>query len=70
MTAPTAPLRASITPPALFTDDPAAQTFIRNDPLGLRVGTAGLLAASVFHRGLLTMGQVKAALADADVVVR
>ena len=34
--------------PALFTDDPDAQTFIRNDPLGLRVGTAGLLAASVF----------------------
>ena len=34
--------------PALFTANPDAQTFIANDPLGLRAGTAGLLAASVF----------------------
>ena len=34
--------------PALFTDSPEAQTFIANDPLGLRAGTAGLLAASAF----------------------
>ncbi|WP_165072285.1 alpha/beta fold hydrolase [Paludisphaera rhizosphaerae] len=32
--------------PALFTDDPAGQEFIRNDPLGLRQATAGLLLAS------------------------
>ncbi|WP_435015295.1 alpha/beta fold hydrolase [Tundrisphaera sp. TA3] len=34
--------------PALFTDNHEAQTFIANDPLGLRAGTAGLLAASAF----------------------
>ena len=33
-------------------------------------GADAVLAASVFHRGLLTVGQVKAALADAGVVVR
>jgi cyclase len=33
-------------------------------------GADAVLAASVFHRGLLTIGQVKAALADAGVVVR
>ena len=32
--------------PALFTDDPGGQEFIRNDPLGLRQATAGLLFAS------------------------
>ena len=32
--------------PALFTDDPEKQQFIRNDPLGLRQATAGLLLAS------------------------
>lgn len=34
--------------PALFTANPEAQTFIANDPLGLRAGTAALLAASTF----------------------
>lgn len=33
-------------------------------------GADAVLAASVFHRGLLTIGQVKAALASAGVVVR
>lgn len=33
-------------------------------------GADAVLAASVFHRGLLTIGQVKAALAGAGVVVR
>jgi cyclase len=33
-------------------------------------GADAVLAASVFHRGVLTIGQVKAALADAGVVVR
>jgi cyclase len=33
-------------------------------------GADAVLAASVFHRGLFTIGQVKAALADAGVVVR
>ncbi|WP_375389783.1 HisA/HisF-related TIM barrel protein, partial [uncultured Amnibacterium sp.] len=33
-------------------------------------GADAVLAASVFHRGLLTIGQVKAALADAGVEVR
>jgi alpha-beta hydrolase superfamily lysophospholipase len=32
--------------PALFTASPRGQTFIRNDSLGLREATAGLLAAS------------------------
>ncbi len=32
--------------PALFTDDPDKQEFIRNDPLSLRRATAGLLFAS------------------------
>jgi acylglycerol lipase len=32
--------------PALFTDNPAWQAFIANDPLSLRQATAGLLAAS------------------------
>ena len=32
--------------PALFTDDAEKQEFIRNDPLGLRQATAGLLLAS------------------------
>jgi len=32
--------------PALFTDDPEKQEFIRNDPLSLRRATAGLLFAS------------------------
>lgn len=32
--------------PALFTDDAEKQDFIRNDPLGLRQATAGLLLAS------------------------
>jgi acylglycerol lipase len=32
--------------PALFTDSPAGRAFIAGDPLGLREGTAGLLAAS------------------------
>lgn len=34
--------------PALFTDQPEGQKFISSDPLGLRVATASLLAASVF----------------------
>jgi acylglycerol lipase len=34
--------------PALFTADPKGQAFIAADPLGLRVATAGLLAASTF----------------------
>ena len=33
-------------------------------------GADAVLAASVFHRGVFTIGQVKAALADAGVVVR
>jgi imidazole glycerol-phosphate synthase subunit HisF len=33
-------------------------------------GADAVLAASVFHRGMLTIGQVKAALADAGVEVR
>ena len=33
-------------------------------------GADAVLAASVFHRGVLTIGQVKAALAEAGVVVR
>lgn len=32
--------------PALFTDDPEKQAFIRDDPMGLRQATAGLLLAS------------------------
>ncbi|WP_165245977.1 alpha/beta fold hydrolase [Paludisphaera soli] len=32
--------------PALFTDDPVKQEFIRRDPMSLRQGTAGLLLAS------------------------
>ena len=34
--------------PALFTANPTGQAFIANDPLGLRAGTAALLAASRF----------------------
>lgn len=34
--------------PALFTANAEAQAFIAADPLGLRAGTAGLLAASTF----------------------
>jgi alpha-beta hydrolase superfamily lysophospholipase len=34
--------------PALFTDNPEAQTFIASDPLSLRTATAALLAASRF----------------------
>jgi alpha-beta hydrolase superfamily lysophospholipase len=34
--------------PALFTASPEGQAFIAADPLSLRVGTAGLLAASFF----------------------
>jgi acylglycerol lipase len=34
--------------PALFTAHPDGQAFIAADPLGLRAGTAGLLAASTF----------------------
>lgn len=34
--------------PALFTANPEAQAFIRDDPLSLREGTAGLLASSYF----------------------
>ena len=36
----------------------------------VQAGADAVLAASVFHRGLLTIGQVKAALADAGVPVR
>ena len=36
----------------------------------VQAGADAVLAASVFHRGLLTIGQVKGALADAGVVVR
>ncbi len=34
--------------PALFTENPEGQSFIASDPLGLRLGTAGLLASSRF----------------------
>lgn len=34
--------------PALFTANPEGQRFIANDPLSLRAGTSGLLAASTF----------------------
>jgi alpha-beta hydrolase superfamily lysophospholipase len=34
--------------PALFTENPEKQAFIRDDPLSLREGTAGLMAASFF----------------------
>jgi alpha-beta hydrolase superfamily lysophospholipase len=34
--------------PALFTASPEGQAFIAADPLGVRLGTAGLLAASTF----------------------
>jgi len=34
--------------PGLFTENPEKQEFIRRDPLSLREGTAGLLAASFF----------------------
>lgn len=34
--------------PALFTNDPEKQEFIRNDPLSLREATAGLMASSFF----------------------
>jgi alpha-beta hydrolase superfamily lysophospholipase len=37
--------------PALFTDSPEGQAFIAADPLSLREGTAGLLAASFFIDG-------------------
>ena len=37
---------------------------------GARAGATGLLAASVFHFGTLTIGQVKQALADAGLPVR
>ena len=36
----------------------------------VRAGADAVLAASVFHRGELTIGQVKAALADDGIVVR
>jgi cyclase len=36
----------------------------------VEAGADAVLAASVFHRGLLTIDQVKAALADAGVVIR
>lgn len=37
---------------------------------GARAGASGLLAASVFHFGVFTIGEVKAALAAADLAVR
>ncbi len=37
---------------------------------GARAGATGLLAASVFHFGTFTIGQVKQALADAGLPVR
>jgi cyclase len=37
---------------------------------GARVGVQGLLAASVFHYGTLTIGQVKRYLSDSGVAVR
>ncbi|MSP05605.1 MAG: imidazole glycerol phosphate synthase subunit HisF [Acetobacteraceae bacterium] len=37
---------------------------------GAQAGATGLLAASVFHFGTLTIAQVKAALAEADLPVR
>jgi len=39
-------------------------------PPAVAAGADAVLAASVFHRGLFTIGQVKAVLADAGVVVR
>jgi acylglycerol lipase len=38
--------RIPLSDPLLFTANPEAQAFISSDPLGLRQGTAGLLAAS------------------------
>jgi acylglycerol lipase len=38
--------RIPLSDPLLFTANPEAQAFIASDPLGLRQGTAGLLAAS------------------------
>ncbi len=40
------PFPIPLADPALFTDSPEGQAFIAADPLGLRVATAGLLAAS------------------------
>ena len=37
---------------------------------GARAGATGLLAASVFHFGTFTIGQVKQTLADAGLPVR
>jgi cyclase len=37
---------------------------------GAQAGATGLLAASVFHFGTFTIGQVKAALNAADLPVR
>jgi cyclase len=37
---------------------------------GARAGASGLLAASVFHFGILTIGAVKEALAAAGLAVR
>jgi alpha-beta hydrolase superfamily lysophospholipase len=47
--------------PALFTSSPEGQSFIASDPLGLRVATARLLAASRFiDRGVARVpGQVR-----------
>jgi acylglycerol lipase len=39
------PVRIPLDDPALFTRDPAWQTFIRNDPLALHTVTSGLLLA-------------------------
>jgi alpha-beta hydrolase superfamily lysophospholipase len=45
--------------PALFTADPAGQAFIAADPLSLRTGTAGLLAASFVIDRLVSIAPSK-----------
>jgi acylglycerol lipase len=42
------PFPIPLTDPALFTASPAGRAFIAGDPSGIRLGTAGLLAASFF----------------------
>ncbi|WP_422930554.1 alpha/beta fold hydrolase [Singulisphaera sp. PoT] len=61
--------------PALFTENPEGQAFIASDPLGLRLGTAGLLASSRFidRRVRRSLAQVRQAsllmLAEKDRII-
>ncbi len=48
LTNPRKPFPIPLNDPALFTDSPEGQRFIAEDPLGLREGTAGLMATSHF----------------------